>query len=226
MIIGISGKAVSGKDTFGKMLAAEFNKEAYPPYVMMAFANELKLKCQADFDLTWEQLWGEDKEVYDQRYPKRRGILPYCVGNRDDGKGLEVLDERKHWTAREIMQDYGAFYRTIDDEFWVKNLFKVIDDKEYTNVIITDVRYINEAKYIQHKKGGYVIRVERKSKDYRVHNMAHASEVELDEYKNFDFTVVNNWGLEELNEAAKDSARFLKDSEKEFKNLKEEINNG
>lgn len=224
MIIGISGKARSGKDTFAEMLASALNKGAYPPYVMMAFANELKLRCQAAFDLTWEQLWGDDKEVYDQRYPKMRGIPPYCLGNRDDGKGLEFMEERKHWTAREIMQDYGAFYRSIDNEFWIKNLFKVAEEKEYTNVIITDVRYTNEANYII-DHGGYVIRVERESKD-TVHNETHPSEIELDDYKRFDFTVVNNWGLGELKQAAKDVAMFLKDSENDLKKIKEIKTNG
>ncbi len=224
MIIGISGKARSGKDTFAEMLATELNKGAYPPYVMMGFANELKLRCQEAFDLTWEQLWGEDKEKYDERYPKVRGPLPYCVGNRDDGKGLEVLEERNHWTAREIMQDFGAFYRTIDNEFWVKNLFKVLEDKEYTNVIITDVRYINEAAYIINN-GGYVIRVERENKD-TVHNEQHPSEVELDGYNRFDFTVINNWTLKELETSAFEVSNFLRDSEKDFKKLKEIKING
>ena len=221
MICGISGKARSGKNTFALMLAEELNKRYYPPFVMMAFANELKLNCQRDFDLSYEQLWGDDKEKYDQRYSKIRGPLPFCAGNRDDGKGLEVLEERKHWTAREIMQNYGAFYRSIDDEFWVKNLFKVIEEKEYANVIITDVRYVNEADYVINN-GGYIVRVDRESKD-SVHNMQHPSEIELDGYKRFDFTVVNNWGLDELKQAAKDVARFLQDSEKAFKklNLKE-----
>jgi len=224
MIIGISGKARSGKDTFAEMLATALNKGSYPPYVMMAFANELKLRCQAAFELTWEQLWGDDKEKYDNRYPKARGPLPFCAGNRDDGKGLEVLEERKFWTAREIMQDYGAFYRTIDNEFWVKNLFRVIEDKEYTNVIVTDVRYINEADYILNN-GGYVIRVERENKD-TVHNEQHPSEVELDGYGRFDYTVINNWTLDHLKLAASETAAFLRDSENDLKKLKEIKING
>ena len=59
-LISVSGKGRVGKDTFSEMLAAELNRGAHPPYVLMAFANELKLKCQEAFDLTWEQLWGED----------------------------------------------------------------------------------------------------------------------------------------------------------------------
>jgi len=216
-LIGISGHARVGKDTFAGMLAAELNKEAYPPYVMMAFANELKLRCQAAFDLTWEQLWGDDKEKEDKRYIKHFTTM---TDTQNDGSAVIGL----YWTAREIMQNYGAFYRTIDSEFWVKNLFKVVQEKEYTNVIITDVRYINEADYII-DNGGYVIRIERANKD-DVHNMLHPSEVELDGYKRFSFNVINDWGLEELKEAASDVAGFFKELEKKFKNLKEIKVNG
>ena len=214
MVIGISGKARSGKDTFAEMLATELNKGCYPPYVMMAFANELKLRCQAAFDLTWEQLWGDDKEVPDERYVR----IPRTTST---GTGETAV---VYWTAREIMQNYGAFYRTIDNEFWVKNLFKVMEDKEYTNVIITDVRYNNEANYIINN-GGYVIRVERENKD-TVHNETHPSEIELDNYKRFDFTVINNWTLDHLKLAASETAHFLRDSEKDFKKLKEIKING
>ena len=214
MIIGISGKARSGKDTFAEMLAAELNGVSYPPYVMMAFANELKLRCQAAFDLTWEQLWGEDKEKIDKRYVRANVTT---TGSVDNPTPI-------YWTGREIMQDYGAFYRSIDNEFWVKNLFKVADDKEYTNIIITDVRYINEADYIL-DNGGHVIRIERAGKD-DVHNMQHPSEIELDGYRRFSFNVINDWGLEELKVSASETAGFLKDLEKKFKNLKEIRING
>jgi hypothetical protein len=210
MIIGISGKARSGKDTFAEMLATELNKGAYPPYVMMAFANELKLKCQEAFDLTWEQLWGNDKEVPDERYRKYYQTAA-LTGTGELPSG--------YWTAREIMQDFGAFYRSIDSEFWIKNLFKAAAEKDYTNVIVTDVRYINEADYIINN-GGYVIRVERENKD-TVHNEQHPSEVELDDYKRFDFTVVNNWTLDHLKFGAGEVASFLRDSENDLRKLKE-----
>ena len=204
MIIGISGKARSGKDTFAEMLATELNKGAYPPYVMMAFANELKLKCQEAFDLTWEQLWGDDKEVPDERYRKYQTATLTGTGELPSG----------YWTAREIMQDFGAFYRSIDSEFWIKNLFKAAAEKDYTNVIVTDVRYTNEADYIINN-GGYVIRVERENKD-TVHNEQHPSEVELDDYKRFDFNkyFIFKFGAGEV-------ARFLKDSENDLRKLKE-----
>jgi hypothetical protein len=180
------------------MLQIELNKTTYPPFVAMAFAHELKTRCQAAFDLSYEQLWGDAKEELDKRYPK---------------PGTDTF-----WTAREIMQNYGAFYRTVDEQFWIKNLFKVAEEKEYKNVIITDVRYINEADYIQHKKGGYVIRVERESKD-DVHNMQHPSEVQLDGYGGFDFVVDNNGTLDDLKNTAKEVCQFLKVSETDLQKL-------
>jgi len=226
MLICISGQARSGKDTFALMLAEELNKTQYPPFVMMAYAHELKLRCQQDFDLSYEQLWGDAKEEYDQRYSKIRGPLPYCCGNRDDGKGLEVLEERQHWTAREIMQEYGQFFREIDNDFWVKHLMRIIEDKEYVNVIITDGRHKNEIDAVCDCDGGYHIRVERSSKD-TVHNQEHISETALDEGYRVDFTVVNNKGLEELKQSAKDVVKFLINSEKISKKLNmKEIKNG
>lgn len=199
MVIGVSGKARSGKDTFAEMLSKELNKEAFPPYVMMAFAHELKTRCQAAFDLSYEQLWGDEKEEQDKRYPR-----PW----HDPKEGF--------WTAREIMQEYGAFYRSIDSQFWIKNLFRVAEQKEYKNVIITDVRYRNEADYIL-EHGGVVLRVERENKD-SVHNESHPSEIELDDYKKFTFTVVNNWTLEVLEKTAGEVVQLLK----EFKKIKGE----
>jgi hypothetical protein len=210
MIIGISGKARSGKDTFAGMLAKELQTQTGQSYVLMAYAHELKLKVQKDFDLSYEQLWGEKKEAYDKRYPKDRGPLPFCAGNRDDGKGLEVLKERQHWTSREIMQSYGQFFRTINYDFWVDHLFNVIEEKEYNNVIITDLRHTNEVDAVV-DRGGFHVRVEREE-DEATHNKQHISETALDERHRIDFTVNNHWTLKELKSAAKDVARFLVDS--------------
>jgi DNA polymerase III delta prime subunit len=225
MLLLLSGKARVGKDTFGLMLAEELQKETGQAYIMMSYAHELKIKIQKDFDLSYEQLFGDEKEIYDLRYSKKRGPLPYCVGNRDDGRGLEVLEERQHWTAREIMQDYGQFFRTIDYDFWVKLLFNVIEEKEYKNVIITDGRHKNEVDVVV-DRGGYHIRVERGVKD-NVHNTQHISETALDKGHRIDFMVKNYGTLEDLRTTAKNVVRFLIDSEKILNKLgRKGIKNG
>jgi len=214
MIIGISGKARSGKDTFAGMLARELQDQTGQAYVLMAYAHELKLKVQKDFDLSYEQLWGDEKEMYDSRYPKKRGPLPFCAGNRDDGKGLEVLEERQHWTAREIMQAYGQFFRTINYDFWVDHLFSVVEEKEYKNIMITDLRHINEVDAVV-DRGGFHVRVEREEAE-ATHNKQHISETALDDGHRIDFTVKNYGTLDDLKETAKTVARFLTDSQKTF----------
>jgi len=205
MLLVISGKARSGKDTFAQMLAEELQKKTGQSYVLMAYAHELKLRVQKDFDLSYEQLWGDEKEVEDRRYPK------------SDGEGF--------WTPREIMQNYGQFFRTIDYDFWVKHLFNVIEEKGYENVIITDGRHVNEIDVVV-DRGGYHIRVERKNKD-NVHNELHISEIALDEGHRIDFIVKNYGTLDDLRNSVKDVIRFLIDSEKIFNKLeRKEIKNG
>lgn len=195
MIIGIIGKARSGKDTFAKMLAEEMNKFSFPVYVLMAFAHELKIRCQKDFNLTYEQLWGDDKEAPDERYVRDRNSSPHSNGP-------------VYWTAREIMQAYGQFYRTIDYDFWVKNLFNVIEDKELSNVIVTDVRHINEADAIL-EHGGILIKVTRENAP-GIHGEEHISETALDDYNKIDFHISNDSGLDELRESAKEVATFIR----------------
>lgn len=187
MIIGITGKARSGKDTFAELLANALFEKNGQRFVMMAYAHELKMRVQKDFDLSYEQLWGEEKETADKRY-----------FNKD-------LDT--NWSAREILQAYGQFYRTIDHEFWVKELFRVIDDKDYKNVIVTDVRHPNEADPIV-DRGGTIIKVTRDSKD-TIHGMDHISETAMDTYAPLGFHVINDFGLDELKVAAQDVAALL-----------------
>jgi len=199
MIIGISGKARSGKDTFAQMLAESLNRSGYGPFVLMAWAHELKTGLQKAFDLSYEQLWGDKKEAEDKRYPK------------PDGDGF--------WTGREMMQAYGQFFRTIDYNFWVKQLMNVIDDKEYERVIITDTRHINEVDAII-ERGGYHIKIVRPNKD-EVHNEQHISETALDDDYKVDIKVLNDGTLEDLQQKAKDAVKVVVSLESLRNSIKE-----
>lgn len=185
-IIGISGKARSGKNVFGEFLAEELFKRSGCGYVLMSYAHELKCMVQREFDLSWEQLWGEDKEKEDDRYA---------------GK-----------TGREIMQQLGTFYRSINFNFWVEKLFEIIEEKEYENVIITDVRYPNEVDPVL-ERGGYHIRITR-SVENKIHGKQHSSETSLDAPYKVDFTVGNNGTLEDLKKLAGDIASGILQLEK------------
>lgn len=199
MLIGITGKARSGKDTFAELLANALFDKSGQRFVLMAYAHELKLRVQKDFDLSYEQLWGDEKEEYDRRYPR---LGSYVAGRRDH-------DELRgaYWTPREILQEYGQFFRTIHHNFWVDELFRVIEDKEYKNVIITDVRHPNEADPIK-ERGGCIIRVSRFTKN-TIHGADHISETAMDDYQ-AEIDVINNGGLEELKQIAQETVEELK----------------
>ena len=171
LLLGITGLARSGKDTFAEMLAEELYKQTGDIFILMAYAHELKLRVQQDFDLSYEQLWGNGKEIEDHRYKKP---FKYHGGVRSDEDKLP----NTYWTSREILQNYGEFYRTIDYNFWVKHLFNTIKNNKYKNVIITDIRYPGEASPIV-DSGGYIIKIERKNKD-EIHNQQHKSETSME----------------------------------------------
>jgi hypothetical protein len=194
MIIGIVGKARSGKDTCAAILAEELHGASGKRFVLIAYAQELKLRVQKDFDLTWDQLWGDQKEVPDPRYFK-----PI----------QSAADPEPNWTPREIMQHYGEFYRSIDSNFWVKTLFNKIEDKEFQNVIITDVRHPNEADPIV-ERGGYIIKVtSNRSDKEKIHGSQHISETAMDDYSRIDFHIRNDGTMQELQLATRAAMQEL-----------------
>lgn len=75
MIIGISGKAGSGKDTVADFLVKERG------LVKVALADPLKRICKDVFDFTDEQLWGPsaDRNKPDLRYPRGFHLTCGCL---------------------------------------------------------------------------------------------------------------------------------------------------
>jgi hypothetical protein len=97
--------------------------------------------------------------------------------------------------------------RNIDENIWVNSLhLKIIHileksyDKSKDVFIITDVRFKNEINFIK-KMGGIVIRITPSNKllqnNYNNENEkkinSHISEIELDDYKDYDSVIVNTF---------------------------------
>jgi len=175
ILIGISGKARSGKDTAGTYLYNKIGAVYYNTSIT-AFANMLKQELLEKFDLSHNQLYGNLKEQPDERYPKQEGGF---------------------WTPREMMQSYGQFMRSFDKDYWVKALFRNIQDFSKSNTIITDVRQPNEVKAIL-DRGGYHIRITRKERP-RIQGQDHETETALDDNKlTIHYTVANDGTTEDL----------------------------
>lgn len=160
IIIGISGKKGSGKDTCASLLANELLAKYRLKVTLKSFADKLK-KCCAILSNQFEWVFysQDDKN-------KKAGFLSM--------------------TNRELMQKFGDLTRQLDPDIWIK-LALDINNVNTDVLIITDVRFKNEAKAIK-DKGGLLIRMEsNRSKEDN-----HESETDLNDYNDFDFNIINN----------------------------------
>ena len=182
MIIGISGKAGSGKDTAAKMLEVlyanpdisyeDFTNKRYKNFAdiqIVHFADSLKETAQVLFRIgEWET-------------------------NTQEGKKTTIDWIGK--TVRELLQGIGQGLRdAIDPNLWVKILFA--NTEGWSNYIIADVRYPNEIKAIK-ERNGILLRIDRKGAGAG----NHSSETALDDYKEWDVHIENNSSIEDLFEA-------------------------
>ena len=156
MIVGLTGRAGSGKDSVGAMLRKEYGA------ALLSFAAPLKTLCRDLFDLTDEQVNTlEGKETPDPRWTSAEG---------------------KARTPREILQLIGTEgFRAVDPSFWVKramaNATTLIRGGAPV-VVFTDVRFPNECAAIR-DSGGIVLRL-AKSDGPGTDQAGHASEAQID----------------------------------------------
>lgn len=114
---------------------------------------------------------------------------------------LEFTD----WDGRDItkprtfLQEMGDTLRKIDKNFLIDRLiqdFKVYETK-FDNVIISDVRLPYELECLKNNSGYEVITIRvNAKKSFR--NLSeseknHHTEIELDDYKNFDYIIENKF---------------------------------
>jgi hypothetical protein len=164
MLIGISGKKFSGKDEAAKMICLMTDHN----WKIRKFSDSLKVMVSHllkdyDFLIRWEQ----DRDYRDEFLP---------------AWGM---------TRREILQKVGtdAMRNNFHQNVWV--ISALADYKpELDNILITDVRFPNEADHIK-KLGGIVVRLDRPGT--KTDN--HESETALDNYKDFDHVIKNNGTL-------------------------------
>lgn len=186
MIIGLIGKAGSGKDTVfeiihdlwqshhikseGKKLGMEYHQE----FQNIKFAAKVKEICALLINQKIELFY--DRSGYNT-------IIP----------GLDI-------SRRELMQRVGDGLRqTVDNSVWVKATLNNFRPNE--NIIITDVRYPNELDVIK-ERGGILIRVirpEHQESTLIGEQAKHSSETALDNMSLTEFiTVINDGTLDDL----------------------------
>lgn len=164
-ILGISGKARSGKTTLANELAARFG------WNHLSLASVLKAKARTEFGLTEDQVNGEGKEKPCHLYHSD-GVTPMV--------------------AREVLIRLGLLYRSIDPMFWIRQLEAQIDSTRVN--VISDVRFINEANWIN-DKGGILVRLNR-AVELRGGDIDDPSETQLDNYPRFSLVTPESWNVD------------------------------
>lgn len=167
-LIGLSGKLQSGKDTVAGII-----KDLQPD--------------------TWEV----KRFAY-----KLKQIVSLLTGIKtEDLEKIEVKNSSlgptwNNLTVREVLQKVGteAMRDQIHSDIWVNALFA--DYHDFSNWIITDLRFPNEAKAIQ-DRGGIVIRINRKGNE---NTGNHPSETALDDFTNWNHIIDNDGDLVALYE--------------------------
>lgn len=184
MIIGISGHKFSGKSTVARLLSEATG------YEVRSFADKLKDVCCVLSGCT-----REDLENYDFKENKLvpEYLKPYCLNAQKP-------------TFRAFLQHFGTdIMRSFSDNIWIDSTLGNDSD----NVIVSDVRFLNEAKAIK-DRGGIVIKVVRGGV---VASDKHQSETLIDDIQ-ADYTLFNNTTLEELAEYIEILATILKKEKK------------
>ncbi|MGZ0151862.1 deoxynucleotide monophosphate kinase family protein [Kribbella sp. WER1] len=186
MLIGLIGKKQSGKDTFARALA-KYDVHRF------AFADPLR-EALLGFDPNIvinqdEYGWFLDENwclPYGAPFTLRLSHLVSAMG-WDGAKNLREV--------RRAMQNFGVGIRELDPDFWLNiTATKVYQARfaEGKDVVITDVRFENEAEWVK-EAGGILVRITRPG---LVSDDTHESETALDNH-NTDFHVTNT-SLEDL----------------------------
>jgi hypothetical protein len=164
LIIGLTGKKGSGKDTAAKYLVDNYG------YERKAFADSLKQSVAALFDIPFEKV-DEYKVDLGGTLPHVEVIIDLGEYREQPGYGRVLHHTQYSMSWREFLQRYGTeSHREIFGyNFWVDQVLPYIDrDKamwaSYTlqKYVISDVRFENEAARVRYY-GGKIVEIMRPS---------------------------------------------------------------
>lgn len=162
-LIGIHGVARSGKDTLAKFFCDDHG------FKRMAFADPVKRAAAIIYD------WPQDR-VFDDAFKLER----------DPFWGI---------TVRDAFQKIGteAGRDVLGEDHWVLRWWKEYRAMPRVNVVLTDVRFENEAEAIR-AGGGLIVHLRRPGAGLQGPEAQHRSESGIDIHDD-DFVLHNDGGL-------------------------------
>ena len=186
-LIGVHGKAQSGKDTIARVLVEEHG------FVRMAFADPLKAAASILFN--WPPEIAFSDEIKTHKNPLWNDLT-----------GREIF--QKFGTE--------AMRGTFGDDFWIKRWacdYSRLRKKH--SIVVSDVRTNIEADMIR-GLGGLILHVERRGAGLSGLEAFHSSERGIIFNKGTDLRLENNGTLEELEDEVHRIVAFIEVSGKEL----------
>jgi len=179
-LIGMSGRRGSGKDTVARLLQQQQPERIWQ---IRSFGDSIKSVCAA--------LTGEE-------------VAPYYTQ-----KGKAQLVPAFKRTRGEMLQQVGSALRAWEPLVWVDAFLAALPNDAC--VLVPDVRFANEADPIR-ARGGLMLRIEGDPLHQRgdgTRDDNHPSEIAMDGYQHFDFTIHNTGSFKELEQQVKQLVKQL-----------------
>lgn len=174
MILGVSGKAAHGKDTVGAYLVRCHG------FTRLGFADALKGEVQRILPRT---LRAHFKEHFGRE--------------ATDEDIVRILYTDRTPVTRVLLQEWGTDLRRSEDaDYWTSEWARQVARLGAHRVVVTDVRFVNEAEMVL-RAGGKLIRVVRPG---FAGAGDHVSETALDDWTRWDLVVRNDGSIEDLEE--------------------------
>lgn len=185
VVIGISGKKGSGKDTIADILVKEHN------FYKFSFADHVKEVCKVLFNFSHDQMYNHTlKDIIDEKI----GISPREAMQKI-GTEFGQCDIHKYFPN--LRCDHKTFWLDSFDKIYNRGLDKP------QNIVISDVRFPHEISYLR-KYGCIFWNVQRniqedsKNDDYLLQHVSENSLSDVD--IKFDLIIDNNSDITVLQE--------------------------
>ncbi len=201
MIVGIAGKAASGKTTAAHYMAEHLQGEVRIVPMAQVLRDEVEIFLRTIGAEEYVPLvYGcQDDKVRVFYIDTAQAVASCPRWSHFTTEHADIQDRpgQTAITVRRVLQWWGTEYRRAEDpDYWTKAWAKKVEsfDLNASHILIDDVRFMNELDTVR-AENGLIVKIERPGFNGAGN---HASETSLDDYNDWNRVIVNAGTLEDL----------------------------